>query len=74
MQNCAAGGLYISAKDLAKLATSLGNSGFLPENDQNLMMNSGPVDDLYAFHPIQATGGRAFLHNGKRIENGNVFR
>jgi|GEM_PF-3957153 len=72
MQNCAAGGLYMSTKDLAKFAASLGDNSFLPEASQNLMMNSGPEDNLYAFSTIQAEGGRAFWQNGKRSENGNV--
>ena len=72
MNNCAAGGLYMSAKDLAKFAVALGDDNFLPENDQELMMNNGETDDLYGFSAIQATGGRAFWHNGKRNENGNV--
>ena len=61
----------MSAKDLAKFAASLGNRDFLPDVHQDLMMNSGPADDLYAFSTIQAEGGRAFWQNGKREENGN---
>ncbi len=72
MQNCASGGLYMSSKDLAKFATSLGNTNFLSKDDQNRMMNSGSAQDLYAFNTIQAVGGRAYWHNGKRTRNGNV--
>ncbi|MEZ4869769.1 MAG: serine hydrolase domain-containing protein [Caldilineaceae bacterium] len=71
-QNCAAGGLYMSAKDLAKFAAALGDSTFLPVAAQDLMMNSGPSDDLYAFSTTQADGGRAFWQDGKREENGKV--
>ncbi len=71
MRNCAAGGLYMSAKDLAKFAASLGDRNFFPDTHQDLMMNSGPEDDLYAFSTIQAEGGRAFWQNGVREENGN---
>ena len=65
MQNCASGGLRMSAKDLAKFAYSLGDNDFLSEDDQNRMMNSGPADDLYGFGVIGAEGGRAFCHTGK---------
>lgn len=72
MQNCAAGGLYMSAKDLAAFVFSLGDPDFLPVAHQKRMMNDGPVNDLYAFGTIGATGGRAFWHNGKRTVNGNA--
>ncbi|MGF1476022.1 MAG: serine hydrolase [Geminicoccaceae bacterium] len=71
MQNCAAGGLYMSAKDLAAFVFALGDLSFLSKADRDRMMNGGPVNNLYAFGTISAEGGRAFWHNGKRTEGGN---
>jgi CubicO group peptidase (beta-lactamase class C family) len=70
INNCAAGGLYMSAKDLARFMSALGDTSFLSASKRNLMINNGAVDDLYAFNAIDAEGGRAFWHNGKRTEGG----
>jgi CubicO group peptidase (beta-lactamase class C family) len=77
-RNCAAGGVYMSAKDLARFMTALGDRDFLPVAHQNRMMNAGPATDLFGFGVDtgsamkNAKDGRVFDHNGKRNENNHV--
>lgn len=64
--NAAAGGLYISAKDLAKFISAVNSGSFLTEEERGLMINDGPADDLFGFWARSAEGGRCFTHNGAR--------
>ncbi|WP_346289444.1 serine hydrolase domain-containing protein [Sphaerothrix gracilis] len=64
--NAASGGLYISAKGLAKFISSVKSGSFLTSQQRDLMMNDGPADDLLGFWAKSAEGGRCFTHNGSR--------
>jgi CubicO group peptidase (beta-lactamase class C family) len=70
MRNCAAGGLYMSAKDLAKFVTALGDPQFLPPAQQRLLFSNGPARDVYAFDTRTILGDRAFWKDGGRNEGG----
>ncbi|MGR3277986.1 serine hydrolase domain-containing protein [Acaryochloris marina NIES-2412] len=65
-QNSAAGGLYISAKNLAKFISSVKSGPFLTPEQRNLMMNNGPKEDLFSFSTRPCEGGFCFKHNGYR--------
>lgn len=64
--HAAAGGLYISAKNLATFISSVNSGPFLTSEQRNLMINSGPEDDLIGFWARPGEGGRCFTHNGAR--------
>jgi CubicO group peptidase (beta-lactamase class C family) len=71
--NCASGGVYLSAKDLARFMTALDDPGFLSPAMRNRMIHDGPEDDLYGFWAkAGAEGGRSFVHNGLRNVGGDV--
>jgi CubicO group peptidase (beta-lactamase class C family) len=71
--NCAAGGLYLSTKDLARFMTALDDPKFLPSEHRDRMINNGPADDLFGFGAAGgAVGGRSFAHNGARFEGGDA--
>lgn len=69
----AAGGLYISAKDLAKFISSVNSGLFLTSEQRRLMINDGPANDLLGFWATSAEGGRCFRHNGVRGSHANVL-
>ena len=70
MRNCAAGGLYMSAKDLAKFVTALSDPQFLPPAQHRLLFSNGPARDVYAFDTRRILGDRAFWKDGGRNEFG----
>lgn len=65
-RNAASGGLYISAKGLAKFISSVKSGPFLTSEQRGLMMNNGPEEDLFAFSTRPCEGGFCFKHNGAR--------
>ncbi|MDJ0580964.1 serine hydrolase domain-containing protein [Crocosphaera sp.] len=65
-RNAASGGLYISAKGLAKFISSVKSGPFLTSEQRNLMINNGPEEDLFAFSTRPCKGGFCFKHNGFR--------
>ena len=65
-REAAAGGLYISAKNLAKFISAVNSGSFLTAEQRGLMINNGPADDLFAFGTRPCEGGRCFHHNGAR--------
>lgn len=71
LRNCASGGLYMSAKDLAKFMTALDDRSFLSQRAFDMMVNAGPADNVLGFDVAAAVGGRAMMKNGGRSENGN---
>ncbi len=71
--NCASGGVYLSAKDLARILTALNDPAFMPRAQRDRMIHDGPADDLYGFWAKGgAEGGRSFVHNGLRNVGGDV--
>ena len=64
--HAAAGGLYISAKNLATFISSVNSGPFLTSEQRELMINSDPADDLMGFWARSGEGGRCFTHNGER--------
>jgi len=65
--NCASGGVYMSAKDLARVMTALDDAGFLPRAHRDRMIHGAAADTLFGFWALGgATGGRSFAHNGLR--------
>lgn len=70
--NCASGGVYMSAKDLAAFMTALDDPDFLPRAHRDRMVNGGPSKDLWGFwEKPGADGGRSFAHDGGRNVDGN---
>lgn len=71
-RNCASGGLYMSAKDLAKFMSALNDPDFLDPIDRDRMINNGPIDDLMGFWANEdgAENGRTFRHDGVREQLG----
>ncbi len=71
----AAGGLYMSAKDLAKFMSALNDPSFMPPSRLELMCNNGNSNHLLGFWASGgAEGGRCFVHNGARTESGHGSR
>lgn len=66
--NCASGGLYMSAKDLATFMAAVFAGNLLDATDRRRMINQGPSKDLMGFWAKSGVvgGARSFVHNGAR--------
>ena len=64
--HAASGGLYISAKDLAKFISAVNSGPFLTSEERGLMINNGREEDMFAFSTRPCESGFCFKHNGER--------
>ncbi len=76
--SCASGGLYMSAKDLAKFMSVFSgpaDSSVLPAWRRDLFINAGPAEDLMIFNAAKDKNNRRHFHkNGERgrVSTGGV--
>ena len=71
LRNCASGGLYMSAKDLAAFMTALKDREFLSQEAFETMVNNGPSEEVLGFDVTSVQATRAMFKNGGRGEGGN---